>query len=521
MARFFNTAGPCDPRDHYMLAPETRLPELRTLVAQKAYIVVHAPRQSGKTTTLRHMAAALLAEGRYAAVLVSCEAARTAEDIGRGIPAVIRAIDQEARLALPPDLQPEPPETSEEIEAELRLKEYLRRWSERSRLPVVLFLDEIDALLAGTLLSVLQQLRDGYASRPEHYPQSVALVGLRDVRDYKIPLSPGLDRLGTSSPFNIKVESLLLPNFTAAEVAALYGQHQADTGQAFSAEASARAWELTRGQPWLVNALARQLVERQVPDRSMTIETAQVEAAKEELIRRRDTHMDSLASRLREPRVRRIIEPILAGELLGAEVSDDDLDFAEDLGLVARGPAGLEIANPIYREVIPRALTTVTESSMPQPPQVYVDAEGRLRFEKLMADFASFWREHAGALLSLQAYPEVAAQLVFMAFLQRLVNGGGFIEREYAVGSGRIDLNIRWPLPGGRAERFALELKVWREGRPDPQPRGLEQLSRYLDQLGLDTGTLVVFDLQPEATRKAPVRNIVPHLGRDLVVWRF
>lgn len=364
MPRFFNTAGPCDPRDHYMLAPETRLPELGLLVAQKAYFVVHAPRQSGKTTTLRHMAAALRAGGKYAALLVSCEAARTAREVERGIPAVIRAIDQEARLALPPELQPAAPEAVESIEAELRLKEYLRQWSERSSLPVVLFLDEIDSLLAETLLSVLQQLRDGYVSRPEHFPSSVALIGLRDVRDYNIAMSPGLDRLGTSSPFNIKVESLVLPNFTAAEVAALYAQHQAETGQLFSRPACDRAYELTRGQPWLVNALARQIVQQEAPDRSAEIEVRHVEAAKEALIRRRDTHLDSLASRLREPRVRRVIEPIVAGELLGAEVTERDLYYVQDLGLIARGPRGLEIGNPIYREVIPRILTRVAEGSL-------------------------------------------------------------------------------------------------------------------------------------------------------------
>lgn len=509
-----------------MLAPEARLPELRQLVARKAYFVVHAPRQSGKTTTLRHIAAALLTEGGYAALLVSCEAARTAQEVERGISAVIRAIDQEARLSLPEDLRPEPPETSEHVEAELRLKEFLRRWSERCRLPVVLFLDEIDALLAETLLSVLQQLRDGYVSRPEHFPQSVALIGLRDVRDYNIPLRPGLDRLGTSSPFNIKVESLALRNFTREEVAALYAQHEAETGQAFSAGACRLAWELTRGQPWLVNALARQIVEREAADRSRTVEPAQVEAAKEELIRRRDTHMDSLASRLREPRVRRVLEPILAGGLLGSEVSEDDLDFAEDLGLVARGPHGLEIANPIYREVIPRALTAVTESSMPLRPRAYVDAAGHLRSDRIVADFADFWREHAGALLSQQAYPEVAAQLVFMAFLQRLVNGGGFIDREYAVGSGRIDLCVRWPLPGGGLQRFAFELKAWREGRPDPEERGLDQLSHYLDQLGLPTGDLLIFDQRPRSQAgplgaAAPRRSEVAHRERNLVVWRL
>ncbi len=108
-----------------------------------------------------------------------------------------------------------------------------------------------------------------------------------------------------------------------------------------------------------------------------------------------------------------------------------------------------------------------------------------------------------------------------MAFLQRLVNGGGFIDREYAVGSGRIDLCIRWPLAAGGLERFALELKVWRHGRSDPEDRGLEQLSRYLDQLGLANGSLVIFDQRRKAAPTMPVRSEVEHLGRTIVTWRF
>jgi hypothetical protein len=85
-----------------------------------------------------------------------------------------------------------------------------------------------------------------------------------------------------------------------------------------------------------------------------------------------------------------------------------------------------------------------------------------------------------------------------MAFLQRVVNGGGLIDREYGVGLGRIDLCVRWPYPGG-LQRWAIELKVWRDGRPDPQDEGLRQLSGYLDRLGLDSGTLIIFDGRADA----------------------
>jgi hypothetical protein len=283
------------------------------------------------------------------------------------------------------------------------------------------------------------------------------------------------------------------------------------------------AYELTRGQPWLVNALARQAVRQEAPDPATAVTAAHVEAAKEALILRRDTHLDSLVNRLREPRVRRVVEPIVAAEFPDQEVPEDDVEFVKDLGLVARGPQGLEIANPIYREVIPRALTSVTEDYLPVDRRSYIAADGRLLFERLLAEFVSFWREHAESFLSRQPYSEAAAQLVFMAYLQRVVNGGGFIDREYAVGSGKIDLLIRWPLPEGSVERFAVELKVWRDGQPDPLAKGLDQLGAYLSRLGLTQGTLVLFDLRhgvppPEARIS---REELEHNGRRVTVLRL
>jgi hypothetical protein len=512
MARFFNTAGPCDPHDHYMLPPDRRLPELRRLIDQKLYFVVHAPRQTGKTTFFRSLAQSLTAEGRYAALLTSCEVGQAAGgDVERGIEAVLGALRIAAENHLPEELRPPAPDPA--AAGGFRLLDLLTRWSRQCPRPVVLFLDEIDALVDNLLISVLHQLRTGYADRPGKFPQSVALIGLRDVRDYRRQIRPEVQSLGTSSPFNIKVESLTLPNFTADEVAELYGQHTAETGQPFTPEAVTLAFELTRGQPWLVNALARQAVEKLVPDRTVPIDAGAIETAKETLILRRDTHLDSLIERLREPRVRRVIEPIVAGEMLSPDILDDDVRFTRDLGLVVSTPQGLAIANPIYREVIPRALTSLLEQTLFLPRPSYITSDGRLRFDLLLDDFRAFWCENAESYLAQAPYSEAAAQLVFMAFLQKVVNGGGFIDREYAVGSGRIDLCIRWPYAGG-VERWAVELKVWRDGRPDPLPQGLKQLGSYLDRLGLDRGTLIVFDSR-RAAEPLPGRCVMEEVERE------
>ncbi len=121
MARFFNTAGVCEPRDHYMLPPHRRLPSLGSLIAKKAYFVVYAPRQSGKTTCFHHLARELTAAGRYAAQLASCETARTVSgDVDRAVNVVVRAIEIEAGGDLPEELRPPPAESVHHADAEIR-----------------------------------------------------------------------------------------------------------------------------------------------------------------------------------------------------------------------------------------------------------------------------------------------------------------------------------------------------------------------------------------------------------------
>jgi hypothetical protein len=510
MERFFNVAGICRPEDHYMVESGGRLKKLRPLIDRKAWFVIHAPRQSGKTTTTRLLAEALTAEGRYASILASCKTGSTAgDDIDRGVGAVVQSLDQECRVQLPAELRPAPFSDFADLPAEGRLKDYLETWCQRCPRPVVLFLDEVDALSGNTLLSVLDQLHAAYPNRPAAAPHALALIGLRDVRDYRVSTE---FRAGSSSPFNIKSHSLTLRNFTPEEIDDLYGQHTADTGQAFSDEARARVDELTRGQPWLVNALAAVLVDELVLDRSETVEVADVEVAKEVLIRRRDTHLDSLVERLREKRVRNVIEPILAGECPEDEVFNDDVAFVKDLGLVTAHDGPLKIANPIYREIIPRTLTATTEVFLPLRRADYIAEDGRLLWIELLDGFTAYWKQNAEWMLNRQPYSEAASQLVISAWLHRIVNGGAEIEarpagvaaidREYAVGSGRVDLLVRWPLPsdaGGGVQRFAAELKVRRDKDGDQLEDGLQQLSEYLERLGLDEGTLVLFDQRSDA----------------------
>lgn len=277
MPRKFNVAGPCRMGQHYLLPPLRRLPQLSQLIADQNYFVLHAPRQTGKTTALFALAAQLRAEGRFIAAAVSVETgAPYHDDIALAEGAILSAWRQSLQDQLPQDLQPPPWPDSQPGAG---IGDALSAWCRAAPRPVVLLLDEIDALHATTLMAILRQLRDGFNRRPTSFPWALALCGMRDVRDYKLAAGSE-DRSHGASPFNIKTESLTLRGFTAAEVAELYQQHTDDTGQRFQPDAQARAYELTAGQPWLVNALARQVTEVVVPERSRAITRADIDAAK-------------------------------------------------------------------------------------------------------------------------------------------------------------------------------------------------------------------------------------------------
>lgn len=293
-------------------------------------------------------------------------------------------------------------------------------------------------------------------------------------------------------------------DFTRDEVTALYTQHTVETGQQFSPRALDLAYYYTQGQPWLANALAAEIIDKMRV--RTTITDDHVDEAKERLIVARATHLDSLIAKLTEPRVQRVIEPLIAGTLPDVDPTfNDDVAYVRDLGLIADDKT-IRIANPIYKEVIVRVLGAGIESIILSQPSSFRLPDGRLDFPRLLTEFAAFWKQNGEILTLKQGYHEAAAQLVLMAYLHRIVNGGGYIDREYGLGRGRIDLLIRQPYTGPdgcRAwQREALELKVWRDNAKDPLAEGLTQLDGYLDRVDLDTGVLVVFDRR---TTAAPI----------------
>ncbi|GAA2209897.1 AAA family ATPase [Nonomuraea monospora] len=508
---WFNTTGPCDPRRHYMLPPAPRLPEARTLIEMGRYFVLHAPWQTGKTTTLYALASELTAEGDFAALMFSCESAVVfGDDYAATEELLLHSLHEAAQRSGWPE-KPLPPQAT----AGSRFFEALSELCRRSPRRVVLFMDEIGALRGDSLVSILSQLRDGHNARQSGhpFPTSVVLCGLRDPREY------------AGGPFDFVEDSLRLGGFAADDVAELYGQHTQATGQEFTKDAVDRVFELTQGQPWLVNALASKITFDMKVTGAVTAD--EVEDAKERLIQERPVHLDALMAQLREPGVERVIEPILSGSWpLAEQASSDDLSYVRDLGLITREPPPA-VANPIYREAILRKLGHSLEYCVMADPHSFVLPDGRFDLPLLLREFVLFWREHGEVLTQQEGYREAACQISLMAFLHRLLDGGGYLDPEYAAGTERLDVLLRWPHPGPDGERLmqreAMELKVWRAGENDPKPDGLAQLDRYLDRLTLTTGVLVIFDRRPEAPpwqERGAFEQATTPSGRQVTVLR-
>jgi len=254
-------------------------------------------------------------------------------------------------------------------------------------------------------------------------------------------------------------------------------------------------FEQTSGQPWLVNAIACECIEKMCKkDYTIPITQEMAKTAINTLILKRPTHFDSLMERLKENRVRKVIQPLILGDDVMDKAADDYL-YTRDLGLIKESGGGLvEPANQIYAEIIIRLLSyTLQENLKLERPDdnlpKYV-VNGKIDINTLLKEFQFFWRENSEIWTKrykehLYQYDEAAPHLVIQAFLQRVINGGGDITREMALGTKRADICIEW-----ESQKYPIELKILR----GEKAKDLSQICTYIDKCGVNEGWLVVFD---------------------------
>lgn len=492
-----------------MLPPEERLREahLHRYVRDELYWTLHAPRQTGKTTFLLSWARELNATGAVAACYVTVEECQPFENPVQAIPTACACVPFWAeRFNLPV------PKT-EETNPGKQLGSLLANWAAAiPDKPLVVLFDEVDVLSGEALVSFLRQLRSGFAGRgPGAFPVSIALVGMRDLRDYLtrakdgIPVNPG-------SPFNIKQDSASIGNFSRANISSLFSQRTAEIGQKITQDALEYVWEQSGGQPWIVNSLfMRATMQVLDEDSTETVTVEHLAAARKMMISTRETHLDALGKRLADPHVRKVIQSILVGGSAPLSRDDDDVNFVMDLGLVKWSKdENFQIANPIYSEILTRYLNgAYHDSAPPLADSKWQRADGSLDMDALMREFQKFWRLHSEIWADSTEYTEAFPHLLLMAFLQRITNGGSRIERECASGRGRMDLLVEY-----EDKKYIIEIKLLRDNTTLSAvlEKGLEQVREYRDRIDKTTPCyLVVFD------RRSP-ENLPPWEKR--IYWK-
>jgi hypothetical protein len=493
--RFFNTTGPCNPDDHYMLPPADRLvgAQLHRYIKDKLFWVLHAPRQTGKTTFLLSWMREINAGDEAISCYVSVERCQGVPDPERAMPAICNAIREYTEM-----LKLDIPETTD-TNANSMLSNMLIQWSKLvAPKPLIVLFDEVDTLEGETLISFLRQLRGGFASRGAGmFPISIALVGMRDLKDYITAAKDG-KAPNPGSPFNVKADSASLTNFTKEDVIKLFAQRTQETGQQITPEALDYVYEQSKGQPWIVNSLFARTTLRILDEASTeTVTKDFILEAREQMIQARETHLDALAFRLENPQIRLVMEALMTGEPNPTIADSEEFRICLDLGLVTIEQGTPQMANPIYREVIARQMTYGTQLAIPQPAWPWQKPDGTLDMDRLLAEFQKFWRRHSEVWEQKSNYTEAFPHLLLMAFLQRITNGGGHIEREYAAGRGRLDLAVEF---AGKCYIIEVKVVYSYDSPTTVREEGLEQICGYRDKIDASAPAyLVIFDRRPQA----------------------
>lgn len=491
MARRFNTVGVCHPEQHYVLDGKERLPEVKALVDQSGCFWVYGPCQTGKSTTMHLWARILTQRGKYAAIVVS---AASLSSMGAGGETSAIAEDaflydvREAAYSLPKDCHPS--DWGYQIEGQ-RIRTALSTWAEACPRPLILFIDDMDALAEEALLLLMSQLERGFnQARP--FPKSIALIGLQDINHREV-------RASFPTPARIfhrmRTATLSLQSFTLEEVANLYQTHTDATGQLFTLEAVDRAFELTHGQPWLVNAIAQQAIEQtQAP-----IEPRHIDAAATSLLQQQfqsqTVPMHHLASRLSQFQC--LLEPLLANQVLHTPSNHQILDVVASGLCRWKASGGLVIANPLYQHILLQQLALPAIASLGFLKNPWINLDGTLDIHQVWHSFVQVWQAHGHELMQTVRYRSIAPYVAALAFFHQLVSPTGTLSPVYEFKQQFMQLALNVQAPS-QSLALLVQVMVWDNG-PDPVDQGIAQLESKIADVNIKLDAINSSAISPVA----------------------
>ena len=510
----FGTQGPVNPEINYVVSRTDEIQDFVNRVKNGKYIVLFAPRQTGKTTLFRSAVDALIAETYFPIQLnfelyVDYPASDFYRSFYRRLCEEIKHVFE--KHGTPPSKSLNQFLDNTEVTDQVSMMEFFKQLV--SFLPhhdnsqkVVLIIDEFDAIPPDAVRGFLHALRYIYLDNSGlRCPYSVGIVGVKNITQLNYDRS--------ISPFNIQDE-FHLPNFTLAQVHELLEQYTEEVGQAFAPEVISSIHKQTAGQPFLVNRCAQILTEEMDIPKDETITMAHFSKAHAQLLEEGNTNIRHLLTNIRrDRRFERILMRIASYER-GLRFNPDDeiIDELAMYGVIAKGTDGMcEIVNPIYQHRILQAFKPLfngleSEYFSEENGDDFIDyltADGVIEMGALLDNFQAFIARAGYRILQVPDTPqEYVGQHLLYAYLDNFVSiVGANMFLEVQTGRGRIDLLIV------HAQRkYIVETKIW-EGERYYQA-GKKQLAAYLKLEDVQEGYYVVFDHRNNPTSRTETETI-------------
>jgi len=493
--RYFNTYGPVDETQHYIVSRRELLATLVTQIKQGSYFTIYAPRQMGKTTILQRLEKILLTQKTYLPLTFSFESSENAPladfldnfytDLVEQILEKLASHPQVARIQAIKNRKP-----SDDFYAYLKLFKTLNKLTPKPQF--VLIIDEFDGIPQAAISGMLQTWRELYLTLPAPRTlQSVILIGIQNIATLN---------LGRSSPFNIARE-LQVSLFTLTQVQELMSQYTTETGQIFENGVIEEIHRLTSGYPFLVNRLALIITEEIATERTQAISQSHLHSALKKLVRERSYNYESLTRHASEHQEQ--VLRILFGARLKFTLNTPWINALNMHGVLIENAQGFcEIANPIYARILTdywKPLESDLQASIlinSHDLRQHIIGD-QLEMDELLSQFRQFVERRGREAFKVTPMPqEATGQYLLMAYLDLLVRQiGGDLFTEINSGEGRMDLIVVY-----RGHRYVVETKMWYgQAKFD---EGVEQLEGYLKTEGASVGYLVVFHARPNVYGK-------------------
>jgi len=470
--RTFCTEGPIDTEKNYYLPRTALLEEGLKKVDDWRYFTIFAPRQSGKTTYCQLLINEIdKAREAYLPVWLSFEkygtvTKRTFMDFFQD------ALNDGLGLSI---------KKEKEIQ---RLYYFIEEIIKVTGKELIMIIDEVEGLQNSEFLNLLMHMiRDIYHQREKYGLRSVILTGVSNISDI-------LQK--NASPFNIS-DQLNVPYFTKEETRDLLEQHEQETSQTFEDGVKELIWQNTAGQPGLVNALARDLVEKKAPDK----ETIPRQAFDKTLNDFMKTYIDKNIANIinkakrEEELVRKIVfEP----NTVEFNVYDERIKYLYVNGVIDNCGDVCCVRVPLYYKALYEYLKPRVNGERKHMIQRtenlsgYTDSEGNILVERLMDKYIAYVNRRGGVQFRGKRLYEGAYQYNLDAFLTSYIEEiGGKCFPEAQIEGGSVDLMLLH-----KDNEYLIEIKT--DPTPQEYKKGKQQIAQYVKRSARKEGYYVIFD---------------------------